>query len=120
MEAYHGQVHSALMEGSSKCSRESQMWRGSPRGLLFFGHLNEITVTVCDRDRDDYGHASKYHCLYPCTNCHSHIKLGSVAEFSTFSSSKLVLITVESCFVALNYYGNGSTITKSCGMLENS
>ena len=31
---------------TSKCSRESRMSRGSPRGLLFFGHLNKITVTV--------------------------------------------------------------------------
>jgi hypothetical protein len=29
--------------------------------------------------------------------------------FQRFSSSKLVLQTVESCFVALNYYGNGSS-----------
>ncbi len=29
--------------------------------------------------------------------------------FQQFSSSELVLVTVESCFVALNYYGNGST-----------
>ncbi len=28
--------------------------------------------------------------------------------FQRFSSSKLVLQTVESCFVALTYYGNGS------------
>ncbi len=28
--------------------------------------------------------------------------------FQRFSSSKLVLKTVESCFVALNYYENGS------------
>jgi hypothetical protein len=29
---------------------ESQMSRGSPRGLLFYGHLNKITVTVTRRD----------------------------------------------------------------------
>jgi hypothetical protein len=34
---------------------------------------------------------------------------GQFQNFQRFSSSKLVLITVESCFVALNYYGNGST-----------
>jgi hypothetical protein len=31
-----------------------------------------------------------------------------------FSSSKLVRKTVESCFVALNYYENGSTIIQKC------
>jgi hypothetical protein len=34
---------------------------------------------------------------------------GRFQVFQRFSSSKLVLKTVESCFVALNYYGNGST-----------
>jgi hypothetical protein len=34
---------------------------------------------------------------------------GQFQVFQRFSSSKLVLKTVESCFVALNYYGNGST-----------
>ncbi len=34
---------------------------------------------------------------------------GRFQVFQRFSSSKLVLKTVESCFVTLNYYGNGST-----------
>jgi hypothetical protein len=34
---------------------------------------------------------------------------GRFQGFQRFSSSKLVLKTVESCFAALNYYGNGST-----------
>jgi hypothetical protein len=34
---------------------------------------------------------------------------GQFQVFQRFSSSKLVLETVESCFVALNYYENGST-----------
>jgi hypothetical protein len=34
---------------------------------------------------------------------------GRFQVFQRFSSSKLVLKTVESCFAALNYYGNGST-----------
>jgi hypothetical protein len=38
-------VHSAC-RGALKCSRESRMSGGSPRGLLFFGHLNIFTVTV--------------------------------------------------------------------------
>ncbi len=33
---------------------------------------------------------------------------GQFQAFQRFSSSKLVLKTVESCFAALNYYGNGS------------
>jgi hypothetical protein len=33
---------------------------------------------------------------------------GQLQDFQRFSSSKLVLQTVESCFVALNYYENGS------------
>ncbi len=41
--------------------------------------------------------------------CHSHNNRGQFQVFQRFSSSKLVLKTVESCFVALNYYGNGST-----------
>ncbi len=34
---------------------------------------------------------------------------GLFQDFQRFSSSKLALKTVESCFVALNYYGNGSS-----------
>ncbi len=33
---------------------------------------------------------------------------GLFQVFQRFASSKLVLKTVESCFVTLNYYGNGS------------
>jgi hypothetical protein len=33
---------------------------------------------------------------------------GQLQVFQQFSSSKLVLKTVESCYVALNYFGNGS------------
>jgi hypothetical protein len=33
---------------------------------------------------------------------------GQFQAFQQFSSSKLVLKSVESCFVALNYYENGS------------
>jgi hypothetical protein len=35
---------------------------------------------------------------------------GQFQVFQRFSSSKLVLKTVESCFAALNYHGNGSTL----------
>jgi hypothetical protein len=35
---------------------------------------------------------------------------GQLQVFQRFSSSKLVLKTVESCFMALNYCGNGSTV----------
>jgi hypothetical protein len=34
---------------------------------------------------------------------------GRFQDLPRFSSSKLVLVTVESCFLALNYYGNGSS-----------
>ncbi len=34
---------------------------------------------------------------------------GQLQVFQRFSSSKLVPKTVESCFVALNYYENGSS-----------
>ncbi len=34
---------------------------------------------------------------------------GQFQIFQRFSRSKLVLKAVESCFMALNYYGNGST-----------
>ena len=34
---------------------------------------------------------------------------GQFQVFQRFSSSKLVLETVESCFMALNYHENGST-----------
>ncbi len=40
-------------------------------------------------------------------DCHSHNNCGTV---QIFPSSKLVLNTVESCFVALNYYENGRRI----------
>jgi hypothetical protein len=46
----------------------------------------------------------KYHTAIPI------IIEGQFQVFQLFSSSKLVLKTVESCFVALNYYGNGSII----------
>jgi hypothetical protein len=39
---------------------------------------------------------------------------GRFQVFQRFSSSKLVLKTVESCFVALNYYGNGSMWRHVC------
>jgi hypothetical protein len=35
---------------------------------------------------------------------------GRFQVFQRFSSSNLVLKTIESCFMALNYYGNGSMI----------
>ncbi len=35
---------------------------------------------------------------------------GQFQVLQRFSSSKLVLKTVESCFMALNYYGNGSNV----------
>jgi hypothetical protein len=36
---------------------------------------------------------------------------GQFQVFQRFSSSELVLKAVESCFVALDYYGNGSICT---------
>jgi hypothetical protein len=50
-----------------------------------------------------------YNCMY--MYCHSQNNWRPLSWFQRFPSSKLVLITVESCFVALNYYGNGSTFT---------
>ena len=35
---------------------------------------------------------------------------GLFQAFQRFSSGKLVLKTVESCFLTLNYYGNGSRL----------
>jgi hypothetical protein len=50
--------------------------------------------------------------LYDCANPSTAIPIiieGRFQAFQRFSSRKLVLKAVESCFVALNYYGNGST-----------
>ena len=50
--------------------------------------------------------------LYDCANPSTAIPIIIEARFQAFqrfSSRKLVLKAVESCFVALNYYGNGST-----------
>jgi hypothetical protein len=48
-------------------------------------------------------------CVYTCTNTAIPIIIeGRFQVIQRFFSSKLVLKTVESCFVALNYYGNGS------------
>ncbi len=47
-------------------------------------------------------------CMYTNMYCHSHNNWGSVQVFQRFSSNKLVIKTVESTFVALNYYENGS------------
>jgi hypothetical protein len=48
--------------------------------------------------------------------CFIHIAIPIIIEgqfqvFQRFSSSKLVLRTVESRFTALNYYENGSTLS---------
>ncbi len=50
---------------------------------------------------------------YTHSLCHTAIPIiieGQFQVFQRFSSSKLVLKTVESCFVAHNYYGNGSRV----------
>ncbi len=61
-------------------------------------------------------------CMHTCVCMHAHTRTknnrsdtalpiiieGQFRDFQRFSSSKLVLKTVESCFAALNYYGNGS------------
>jgi hypothetical protein len=41
---------------------------------------------------------------------------GRFQVFQRFSTSKLVLKAVESCFVALNYYGNGSSVSLGVSM----
>ncbi len=49
------------------------------------------------------------------TNSHTAILIiieSQFQAFQRFSSSKLVLKTVDSRFAALNYYGNGSTSTQ--------
>ncbi len=56
---------------------------------------------------------SSYAYTYTCI-LHTAILIiieGQFQAFQRVSSSKLVLKTVESCFVALNYYENGSTHT---------
>ncbi len=45
---------------------------------------------------------------------------GRIEFFQRFSSSKLVLKTVESRFAALNYYENGSSIRVNPTVTENS
>jgi hypothetical protein len=52
-------------------------------------------------------HICIYVCMYVCTAIPIIIE-GQFQVFQRFSKSKLVLKAVESCFVALNYYGNGS------------
>ncbi len=37
---------------------------------------------------------------------------GQLQVFQQFSSSKLVLKTVESCYTPLNYYKNGSSVSR--------
>jgi hypothetical protein len=54
---------------------------------------------------------TSYQCMYNCNKKSTAIPIiieGQFQVFQRFSSSKLVLKTVESCFAALNYYGNGS------------
>jgi hypothetical protein len=50
------------------------------------------------------------HCVYTAILI---IFEGQLQVFQRFSSSKLVLKTVESCFMALNHYGNGSRSHRS-------
>ncbi len=89
--------------------------------LTFVGRENFVCVYVC-------AHMSlcMYMCVYaydifqtlllfvvkiPSSSEHTAIPMiieGELQDFQRFSSSKLVLKTVESCFVALNYYGNDS------------
>ncbi len=53
-----------------------------------------------------------YVCVYVCikhwNNAIPIIIEGQFQAFQRFSSSKLALAAVESCFRALNYYENGS------------
>ncbi len=48
------------------------------------------------------------YCVYVVRTAIPIIIEGQFQVFQRFSSSKLVLKAVESCFAALNYYGNGS------------
>jgi hypothetical protein len=55
-------------------------------------------------------------CMYACNHISTSVGTailiiieGRFQVFQRFPSSKLELKTVESCFVALNYYGNGSS-----------
>jgi hypothetical protein len=63
---------------------------------------------------DDARHPRRTHTHAQYIQTHTAIPIiieGRFQAFQRFSSSKLVLKTVESCFMALNYYGNGSTFT---------
>jgi hypothetical protein len=58
-------------------------------------------------------------CVYECVCVESCTAIliiieGQFQVFQRFSSGKLALKTVESRFVALNYYENGSKLSPSC------
>ncbi len=57
-------------------------------------------------------HACNYICLVQDLNCTAILIIleGLFQVFQRFSSSKLVRKAVENCFVALNYYENGSKL----------
>ncbi len=87
------------------------MSRGSPQGLLFFGHLTKITVTVTVtvmKQTENTEHAK--HCdRWILDTANPIIIEGQLQDLQRFSSSKLVLKSVPSSFMALNYYGTGSS-----------
>ncbi len=68
----------------SACRRESRMSRGSPRGLLFYGHLNKFTVTVTVTvTAKSSVTVTRHHGIYNCIKA-TWLQLGVRAALRSF------------------------------------
>jgi hypothetical protein len=77
-----------------------------------------VCVCVCIQ-----GHDVALVCTYIMYIRYTHTAIPIIIErrfqvFQRFSSGKLVLKTVESCFAALNYYEIGSTLKNPCAQVR--
>jgi hypothetical protein len=131
-------VHTQIEEFSESCGIALPPLSKAPFFCIRIWRKNETSSgTVCEDTM--HTQVCMCTCMYVCTHVstivcrkdtiHIHVYLKVVVRFCTaipiiiegqfqvfqrFSSSKLVLKTVESCFVALNYYGNGSMCMYAC------
>ncbi len=119
------ECNSYIHEGNSyihECNRYGALFRCAMPymhafKMMIFGKAWSVCTCVCmcacDLMTDLAGSTSA------CSGTAIPIIIeGLFQAFQRFSSSKLVLKTVESCFVALNYYGNGSTYVHSLCVLN--
>jgi hypothetical protein len=82
---------------------------------VYDGTMIFVSVTQVAGERQEILTHKRPQVSARCLKLHTAIPIiieGQFQVFQRFSRSKMVLKAVESCFVALNYYGNGSTYTR--------